>query len=153
MPQFFEHWGDVILKTQDAKRRMTTFLDQLANTQDLNGELMFLLVGVYANIIQTIGDVATMLHIQQTNASTLCTKAQQLKLLERKRNEKDVRVVNLVLTALGESKVLGIFDQVEDTINVLQKNDETRDDYLKINEGLQAYYRLLNRFEEENQMK
>lgn len=68
---------------------------------------------------RTIGDVADLLGVNQSNASRFCDRLQKLGLVERLRVEDDARVVRIGLTSAGTELIDVVMRQRRDDVRAV----------------------------------
>jgi MarR family transcriptional regulator, organic hydroperoxide resistance regulator len=103
-----------------------------------------ILVEIKQHGSHTIGSLASRLNIAGTNISTMCKKLATKGFLERVRDEKDERVVKLVLSEKGNKVVEEINQELIEKISVSIKG-ETKDSLFDIISGLKKMNDLLEK--------
>ena len=69
----------------------------------------------------TVGELAERLQMNHNAAVALLTRCEELKLVERRKNEKDRRKVEIHLTAMGDSYLQKLAQQHKTELQSLQK--------------------------------
>ncbi|MDF2856289.1 MAG: hypothetical protein K0Q87_2140 [Neobacillus sp.] len=103
-----------------------------------------ILVEIKQHGSHTIGSLASRLNIAGTNISTMCKKLATKGFLQRVRDEKDERVVKLVLSEKGNKVVEEINQELIEKISVSIKG-ETKDSLFDIISGLKKMNDLLEK--------
>lgn len=141
-------WKDLINGGQEMRIQLSKLMAKIAGSEDLNTNHMALLMGIYSGSLTSVGSVTKAFDIQQTNASTLCRKSEELGLIIRKRSNEDVRVVNLVLSEKGEATVKNILHTLEQRYKQFQEIHEETIDFKMIEKGICEFVKLLNVIED-----
>lgn len=88
-------------------------IESLVSGEEITGMQAILLQIIYTNHITTIGDLSKHLGIFQANTSSMCKKLESQGYIYRKRNEQDVRIVNLYLTDKGKAVIQRLHQRLE----------------------------------------
>ncbi|MDQ0361352.1 MarR family winged helix-turn-helix transcriptional regulator [Breznakia pachnodae] len=137
-------WKDLITGGQEMRVQLSKLMSRIAGTEDLSTNQMALIMGIYSGSLTSVGSVTKAFDIQQTNASTLCRKSEELGFIVRKRNNEDVRVVNLILTEKGEATVKSILKMLEQRYKHYQKEHGENIDFEMMEKGICEFVKLLN---------
>jgi len=105
---------------------------------------MRILMELYRHDFHTIGSLAEGIHVAGTNISSLCKKLEGMGLLRRIRDQKDERVVRVVLENKGQE----IISEIDKTLSARfasYLNSETEESFDAIIMGLQKLTELLQK--------
>lgn len=91
-------WNQALIDGAITRVKLQNILDKLAETEDLTGQQMVVLLGLRNNGVSNVGQISDTFLLKQTNVSSLITKLELNGLLTRQRNGEDVRIVDLSLT-------------------------------------------------------
>lgn len=143
-----ETWNNVLTLSQVTKVKVQSILEHLACTEELTVQQMIVLFNIHSHTVSNVGDISKKILLKQANISTLIKKMEILGLLERKKNQTDVRVVDLSLTSKGEQKVNNILTIIEDMYCKISKDKDTKFDAEEIKCGFLALSRMIDYFYE-----
>ncbi|MGL4644529.1 MAG: MarR family winged helix-turn-helix transcriptional regulator, partial [Vagococcus fluvialis] len=91
-------WNQALIDGAITRVKLQNILDKLAETEDLTGQQMVVLLGLRSNGVSNVGQISDTFLLKQTNVSSLIKKLELNGLLTRQRNGEDVRIVDLSLT-------------------------------------------------------
>ena len=146
MTSHSETWNNVLTLSQVTKVKVQTIMEHLACTEELTVQQMIVLFSVYNHTTSTVGEVSKKFLLQQANISALTKKMELLGLLKRERNQADVRVVNLVLTTVGQQKVTSLLARMEKMYQKISTDKEINFDVAEIKRGFFALSEMIDYF-------
>ncbi|MDO4554616.1 MAG: MarR family winged helix-turn-helix transcriptional regulator [Lachnospiraceae bacterium] len=65
----------------------------------------YVLIGIYKGNISNVTDICTLIRMNQSNASAICIKLEDLGLIKKEKNPSNKRKVNLIVTDAGREKM------------------------------------------------
>lgn len=141
-------WNQALVFGAITRVKLQHILDKLAETEDLTGQQMVVLLGLRNNGVSSVGKISDTFLLKQTNVSSLIKKMEQTGLLMRQRNGEDVRIVDLSLTKEGNEKVDRLIERIEasyqklkDDNNVQFEFEELRKSFLDISQIIDYFYK------------
>ena len=137
-------WNHVLTVCSVTKVKLQTILDQLASTEELTGQQMVVLFGVHNHTVSTVGEISKTFLLQQANISALTKKLEAGGLLTRARNEVDVRIVDLSLTAAGHEKVQRLIVRIEEIYHNLLADESGEFNVAEIQSGFAALSKMID---------
>jgi len=139
-------WNQALI--DGARVKLQNILDKLAETEDLTGQQMVVLLGLRNNGVSNVGQISDTFLLKQTNVSSLIKKLELNGLLTRQRNGEDVRIVDLSLTEKGNEKVDRLIERIEKSYQkLMQANsvqfefEELRKSFLEISQIIDYLYK------------
>ncbi|MBO0442796.1 MarR family winged helix-turn-helix transcriptional regulator [Vagococcus fluvialis] len=141
-------WNQALIDGAITRVKLQNILDKLAETEDLTGQQMVVLLGLRNNGVSNVGQISDTFLLKQTNVSTLIKKLELNGLLTRQRNGEDVRIVDLSLTEKGNEKVDRLIERIEKSYQkLMQANsvqfefEELRKSFLEISQIIDYLYK------------
>ncbi|MEQ7218711.1 MarR family transcriptional regulator [Vagococcus fluvialis] len=141
-------WNQALIDGAITRVKLQNILDKLAETEDLTGQQMVVLLGLRNNGVSNVGQISDTFLLKQTNVSSLITKLELNGLLTRQRNGEDVRIVDLSLTEKGNEKVDRLIERIEKSYQkLMQANsvqfefEELRKSFLEISQIIDYLYK------------
>lgn len=141
-------WNQALIDEAITRVKLQNILDKLAETEDLTGQQMVVLLGLRNNGVSNVGQISDTFLLKQTNVSSLITKLELNGLLTRQRNGEDVRIVDLSLTEKGNEKVDRLIERIEKSYQkLMQANsvqfefEELRKSFLEISQIIDYLYK------------
>ncbi|WP_288395356.1 MarR family winged helix-turn-helix transcriptional regulator [uncultured Vagococcus sp.] len=141
-------WNQALIDGAITRVKLQNILDKLAETEDLTGQQMVVLLGLRNNGVSNVGQISDTFLLKQTNVSSLIKKLELNGLLTRQRNGEDVRIVDLSLTEKGNEKVDRLIERIEKSYQkVMQANsvqfefEELRKSFLEISQIIDYLYK------------
>lgn len=141
-------WNQALIDGAITRVKLQNILDKLAETEDLTGQQMVVLLGLRNNGVSNVGQISDTFLLKQTNVSSLIKKLELNGLLTRQRNGEDVRIVDLSLTEKGNEKVDRLIKRIEKSYQkLMQANsvqfefEELRKSFLEISQIIDYLYK------------
>lgn len=141
-------WNQALIDGAITRVKLQNILDKLAETEDLTGQQMVVLLGLRNNGVSNVGQISDTFLLKQTNVSSLIKKLESNGLLTRQRNGEDVRIVDLSLTEKGNEKVDRLIERIEKSYQkLMQANsvqfefEELRKSFLEISQIIDYLYK------------
>ncbi|MFW7363503.1 MarR family winged helix-turn-helix transcriptional regulator [Vagococcus fluvialis] len=141
-------WNQALIDGAITRVKLQNILDKLAETEDLTGQQMVVLLGLRNNGVSNVGQISDTFLLKQTNVSSLIKKLELNGLLTRQRNGEDVRIVDLSLTEKGNEKVDRLVERIEKSYQkLMQANsvqfefEELRKSFLEISQIIDYLYK------------
>lgn len=141
-------WDQALIDGAITRVKLQNILDKLAETEDLTGQQMVVLLGLRNNGVSNVGQISDTFLLKQTNVSSLIKKLELNGLLTRQRNGEDVRIVDLSLTEKGNEKVDRLIERIEKSYQkLMQANsvqfefEELRKSFLEISQIIDYLYK------------
>ncbi|MBO0419552.1 MarR family winged helix-turn-helix transcriptional regulator [Vagococcus fluvialis] len=141
-------WNQALIDGAITRVKLQNILDKLAETEDLTGQQMVVLLGLRNNGVSNVGQISDTFLLKQTNVSSLIKKLELNGLLTRQRNGEDVRIVDLSLTEKGNEKVDRLIERIEKSYQkLMQANsvqfefEELRKSFLEISQIIDYLYK------------
>ncbi|MDT2782480.1 MarR family winged helix-turn-helix transcriptional regulator [Vagococcus fluvialis] len=141
-------WNQALVFGAITRVKLQHILDKLAETEDLTGQQMVVLLGLRNNGVSSVGKISDTFLLKQTNVSSLIKKMEQTGLLMRQRNGEDVRIVDLSLTKEGNEKVDRLIERIEASYQKLKDDnsvqfefEELRKSFLDISQIIDYFYK------------
>lgn len=141
-------WNQALIDGAITRVKLQNILDKLAETEDLTGQQMVVLLGLRNNGVSNVGQISDTFLLKQTNVSSLIKKLESNGLLTRQRNGEDVRIVDLSLTEKGDEKVDRLIERIEKSYQkLMQANsvqfefEELRKSFLEISQIIDYLYK------------
>lgn len=141
-------WNQALIDGAITRVKLQNILDKLAETEDLTGQQMVVLLGLRNNGVSNVGQISDTFLLKQTNVSSLIKKLELNGLLTRQRNGEDVRIVDLSLTEKGNVKVDRLVERIEKSYQkLMQANsvqfefEELRKSFLEISQIIDYLYK------------
>lgn len=141
-------WNQALVFGAITRVKLQHILDKLAETEDLTGQQMVVLLGLRNNGVSSVGKISDTFLLKQTNVSSLIKKMEQTGLLMRQRNGEDVRIVDLSLTEEGNEKVDRLIERIEASCQKLKDDnsiqfefEELRKSFLDISQIIDYFYK------------
>lgn len=141
-------WSQALIDGAITRVKLQNILDKLAETEDLTGQQMVVLLGLRSNGVSNVGQISDTFLLKQTNVSSLIKKLELNGLLTRQRNGEDVRIVDLSLTEKGNEKVDRLIERIEKSYQkLMQANsvqfefEELRKSFLEISQIIDYLYK------------
>ncbi len=91
----------------------------------------------------TVGELSSVIGVLRGNMANICKQLETRGLIERKRDDKDERVVLLHITCRGKILVKEIFMQIQQKYQCVFEKNDLIGYFEKILEGLKALYAFL----------
>lgn len=149
MTSHSETWENVLTLSQVTKVKVQTIMEHLAHIEGLTVQQMLVLFSVHNHTVSTVGDVSKKFLLQQANISALTKKLEVEGLLMRERNQVDVRVVNLSLTAAGEKKVKCLLTVIEEMYRKISTDNSVTFNVEEVKRGFHALSEMVDYFYED----
>ncbi|MBO0437867.1 MarR family winged helix-turn-helix transcriptional regulator [Vagococcus fluvialis] len=141
-------WNQALIDGAITRVKLQNILDKLAETEDLTGQQMVVLLGLRNNGVSNVGQISDTFLLKQTNVSSLIKKLELNGLLTRQRNGEDVRIIDLSLTEKGNEKVDRLIERIEKSYQkLMQANsvqfefEELRKSFLEISQIIDYLYK------------
>lgn len=141
-------WNQALIDGAITRVKLQNILYKLAETEDLTGQQMVVLLGLRNNGVSNVGQISDTFLLKQTNVSSLIKKLELNGLLTRQRNGEDVRIVDLSLTEKGNEKVDRLVERIEKSYQkLMQANsvqfefEELRKSFLEISQIIDYLYK------------
>ncbi|MDR2278554.1 MAG: MarR family transcriptional regulator [Vagococcus sp.] len=141
-------WNQALIDGAITRVKLQNILDKLAETEDLTGQQMVVLLGLRNNGVSNVGQISDTFLLKQTNVSSLIKKLELNGLLTRQRNGEDVRIVDLSLTEKGNEKVDRLVERIEKSYQKLMQDnsvqfefEELRKSFLEISQIIDYLYK------------
>ncbi|WP_270313665.1 MarR family winged helix-turn-helix transcriptional regulator [Vagococcus fluvialis] len=141
-------WNQALIDGAITRVKLQNILDKLAETENLTGQQMVVLLGLRNNGVSNVGQISDTFLLKQTNVSSLIKKLELNGLLTRQRNGEDVRIVDLSLTEKGNEKVDRLIERIEKSYQkLMQANsvqfefEELRKSFLEISQIIDYLYK------------
>lgn len=141
-------WNQALIDGAITRVKLQNILDKLAETEDLTGQQMVVLLGLRNNGVSNVGQISDTFLLKQTNVSSLIKKLELNGLLTRQRNGEDVRIVDLSLTEKGNEKVDRLIERIEKSYQkLMQANsvqfefEDLRKSFLEISQIIDYLYK------------
>lgn len=141
-------WNQALIDGAITRVKLQNILDKLAETENLTGQQMVVLLGLRNNGVSNVGQISDTFLLKQTNVSSLIKKLELNGLLTRQRNGEDVRIVDLSLTEKGNEKVDRLVERIEKSYQkLMQANsvqfefEELRKSFLEISQIIDYLYK------------
>lgn len=141
-------WNQALVFGAITRVKLQNILDKLAETEDLTGQQMVVLLGLRNNGVSSVGKISDTFLLKQTNVSSLIKKMEQTGLLMRQRNGEDVRIVDLSLTEEGNEKVDRLIERIESSYQKFKDDnsiqfefEELRKSFLDISQIIDYFYK------------
>lgn len=141
-------WNQALIDGAITRVKLQNILDKLAETEDLTGQQMVVLLGLRNKGVSNVGQISDTFLLKQTNVSSLIKKLELNGLLTRQRNGEDVRIVDLSLTEKGNEKVDRLVERIEKSYQkLMQANsvqfefEELRKSFLEISQIIDYLYK------------
>lgn len=126
------------------KKSIELFMKPLLDDAGLNRMQAGILFILHEQKGSNVGNLCSILELNQGNVSTMCKRLEKMEYLTRSRCARDERIVNLNLTQKGEKVVISIRTKIENAFDPIAK-DIGPDKFDVIIHGLEEFKSLVNK--------
>lgn len=139
-------WSQALIEGAITRVKMQNILDKLAETENLTGQQMVVLLGLRHSGTSSVGQLSDTFLLKQTNVSLLIKKLETSNLLVRKKNGTDVRIVDLSLTEEGIEKVDRLIKRIETSYQRLAKDESVAFEFAELKKSFFAISQIIDYF-------
>lgn len=148
MAGYSDRWNQALIVGAVTRVKLQNILDKLAETEDLTGQQMVVLLALHNDGISSVGEISETFLLKQTNVSLLIKKLESNDLLTRQRNDEDIRIMDLFLTEKGNQKVKRLMERIDTSYKKLVQDDnvhfefeELKRSFLEISQIIDYLYK------------
>lgn len=117
---------DIIEKLLEIQQQSQKFVTLISAGEQLSQSQLVLLFQLKKNGGMKATEIADFFHVTPGAVTSMCDKLEALSYIERTKDQKDRRIVKMVLTSRGEQRIKEIFnkfpeDKIENMANTLEE--------------------------------